>query len=621
MTKRRALGVVAAMAVALAGCTGRLRAAEPPPPAAGPKAPEAKAVTGKVVAVTLYRGQALVTRTVEVDAAAGQVELPVTGLPLKVVADSLFAEAGEGLEVRAVRFRTRAVGEEPREEVRKLEEQIEAAQAEVGRNKKMQKLVADKLSYLDKLEGFTVPTSKVEMAKGVLNVDTVKQITLFAFAEREKLTVEGLKLEGEAREIGKKIALLQRQRRELASGSSRTVREALVFLEKRAAAKGEIKLSYLVQGAGWSPAYNFRTNADRTKLDVEYNAVIQQMSGEDWQGVELTLSTASPAMSAEGPGLAPFRVALGKGRPGQRGKLVERFKQSQGRLRGALAEQRAAQDLAHNRGANWRMISAVNESQNIELIAGRDTFQSVGTEARGGAQGPSVSYKLKTAVSLASRSDQQMLRILDTKLDTAFYYVATPILTSYVYREAKVLNTGSEVLLAGPVSVYLDGRFVGRGEVPTVAQGEDFVMGFGVDPQLRARRERVDREERVQGGNREIAVKYSITLENYKDAKAVVRVLDRKPVSDRDADVRVTVGEMSDKLSADKIYERLEKPKGILRWEIEVPGKAGGESARILTYGYRIEFDRTLALGAPSGAKAAALEREFQDLQFRRQGR
>ena len=232
-----------------------------------------------------------------------------------------------------------------------------------------------------------------------------------------------------------------------------------------------------------------------------------------------------------------------------------------------------------------------------------------------------MSYKLKTAVSLASRSDQQMLRILDTKLDTAFYYVATPILTSYVYREAKVLNTGSEVLLAGPVSVYLDGRFVGRGEVPTVAQGEDFVMGFGVDPQLRARRERVDREERVQGGNREIAVKYSITLENYKDAKAVVRVLDRKPVSDRDADVRVTVGEMSDKLSADKIYERLEKPKGILRWEIEVPGKAGGESARILTYGYRIEFDRTLALGAPSGAKAAALQREFQDLQFRRQGR
>lgn len=600
-----------------------LASASLPMEAAEPKAPGPKAVAGKVVSVTLYRGQALVTRAVPVEAPAGAIELLVGDLPQQVVAESLFAEGSEGLDVRAVRFRTRAVRQEPREEVRKLDEQIEAVEAKISRNKKMQELVAQRLKYLDKLEAFTAPTAKVELTKGVLNVETLTKLTQFSFQEREKAAEEGLKLDAEARDLAKQLSLLQRQRSKLTAGGSRTVGEALVFLDKKAAGNGEIRLSYLVEGCGWSPAYNLRTNEDRTKVDVEYNAIVRQMSGEDWDGVQLTLSTASPALSAEGPGLAPFRLALSKGVPQGKQRQTLDIKLFMGRQQ-ALAsaahrEQRKAQQLRVSRDANWKMNVAANELQNIELVVERDAFRAMLAEAPADPEGPSVSYKLNGPVSLASRADQQMLRILETKLDTSFYYVATPILTSYVYREAKVQNTGTEVLLAGPVSVYLDGRFVGRGEVPTVAQGQSFVMGFGADPQLRARRERADRDERVQGGNREISVTYRIVLENYGQAPATVRVFDRVPLSERDTDIRVTLDEMKDdKLSTDKLYLRIEKPKGILRWEVEVPAKAAGETARILTYGYKIEFDRNLTLTTPGRTRASAMQQEFETMQKRR---
>ena len=49
------------------------------------------------------------------------------------------------------------------------------------------------------------------------------------------------------------------------------------------------------------------------------------MSGEDWKDVELTLSTASPALSAAAPGLAPFEVAAlhlpPAGTPGSSGPM------------------------------------------------------------------------------------------------------------------------------------------------------------------------------------------------------------------------------------------------------------------------------------------------------------
>ena len=68
---------------------------------------------GKVEAVTLYRGQALVTRVVPFEGKAGPVELTITDLPAAVQGESLFASGGKDVQVRAVRYRTRALSEAP----------------------------------------------------------------------------------------------------------------------------------------------------------------------------------------------------------------------------------------------------------------------------------------------------------------------------------------------------------------------------------------------------------------------------------------------------------------------------------------------------------------------------
>src|SRR6187431_3130076 len=78
----------------------------------------AASVEGRVTGVTLYRGQAQVTRTIPIEG-TGNLEIVVGKLPEQVELNSLFAEGGDAVEIRAVTFRTRAVGEQPREEVRK----------------------------------------------------------------------------------------------------------------------------------------------------------------------------------------------------------------------------------------------------------------------------------------------------------------------------------------------------------------------------------------------------------------------------------------------------------------------------------------------------------------------
>jgi len=583
--------------------------------------PQPENVAGKVSGVTLYRGQALITRTILFTAVKGSQEVVVSDLPQHIVEGSLFAEALAGLEVRAVRLRQRAVGEEPREDIRTFDLALVELADKLQLNQKNQELAAKKAAYLDGLEGFVAPTAKNDLAKGVLDAVALEKVTLFSFAERQKIAEEQIAFLKEQRQLTEQATLLQNKKAELSSGTQRTVKEAVLFLETNAAGPATVRLNYLVNNCGWSPTYTCRAAQDRQTVDLEYNGLIQQMTGENWEEVSLTLSTASPALSAAGPGLAPFYVSLTRPTPNslEGPATAAASKQDAGAYREIKARQQSAnnafansQNYDDNLGFNWDVIRAANDSQTLELTNSKDVLATMRRDA-GDSSGPSISYQLPGSVSLASRSDQQMVRIMKHSLPSAFYHVATPVLTSYVYREAELKNTSPDDLLAGPITVSLDGRFVGRGDIPTVARGETFVVGFGADPQLRARRELIDKKENVQGGNRELSFKYRVAIENYKDQAAAVRIFDRLPYADRGSDVRVTLAELKLPLSTDPAYLRSERSKGLLRFDVDVAANATAEKALVIEYSFTVDFDRALQI-SPVGARPEE-QREFEQLQ------
>ena len=61
------------------------------------------------------------------------------------------------------------------------------------------------------------------------------------------------------------------------------------------------------------------------------------------------------------------------------------------------------------------------------------------------------------------------------------------MLTSHLYRLADLANSSDYVLLPGEATMYVGSDFVGRMNLPLVAIGEKYTVGFGVDPQLQSR--------------------------------------------------------------------------------------------------------------------------------------
>lgn len=597
---------------------------------------------GRVSAVTVYQGQALVTREVDLPEAQGLLEAVITNLPENVIPGSLFAEPTDGVQIRSVRFRARPVEEDVRKEVRELDEQIQTVEDQLAAIREERNVLNQRKTYLNQLEQFSAATSQQELKSGVLNAETLQTLTEFLFAQRDSISKRELELLQEERQRGKERDLLSRKRDTITAGSSRTVREAVVFINAPNRGAAKLRLSYLVTNASWSPSYNVRASAARDEVSVEYNASIQQMSGEDWRDVDMTLSTATPSLVASAPRIEPLAIKLGQLEPPKQELAalstaanyaqVRRSLVELGRKRGEQVADRVdspnapAADMFAYSGSSgaaggiggglgsWDMSAASTARADEGLNrAARDLqlldFNNSLSELRGkespsheATEGVSVSYHLANRTSLPSRADRQLIQIAAVPLKGDFYRLATPVLTSFVYDEARLTNTSELVFLAGPVATFLGGEFVGRGNLPTVTVGESFTVGLGIDSSLRAERELVDKSERIQGGNRVVDFTYELTVENFGDKETKVRLLDRLPTVGED-DIKVTLVKSDVPVSDDSTYQMTGRKNGILRWDIEVPAQAVGPKRKVIRYTMQIEYDKQLSIvGMPNKA-------------------
>ncbi len=591
----------------------------------------AKTAVSRVTAVTVYQGNALVTREVDIPEGRGLVELVVTPLPAQTVDSSLHAEGTDGLRVLSTRYRTRAVKEDTRKEVRAKEAQIHTLKLEAQRVQAEIKVIEQNLQLLTKLEGFTGATMQQLTEKGVLNSEATLALTKYVMTTRAEKSTAMVALQQSLEDNTAATEFASRELGELTSGSSRIERNAVVVVDNPGPA-GKIRLNYLVTAATWRPQYRFRAGGEKDPIQLQYLAAIEQQSGEDWTGVDMTLSTAQPQLNATPPDLLALDIAVvGRGtaqaNPGQQAQPAQG--QMMGMMGGGRAggmggmgggmngqifrdqsrelREKAQKELIGNRfdaGKNFINEAAALE-QAVELLARKDAKAEDAERASAQAddaattsrEGPSVIYHLRARLTVPSRSDQQLIDVARIETKPDYYYKAVPVLTSHVYRLADLVNKSELVLLPGEATMYVGSDFVGRMNLPLIAIGEKYTVGFGVDPQLQVSRKMVKKTNSHQGGNQVHNYEYRITIGSFKSESVKVQLWDRLPRAEAEA-VAVSLVEPAPKLSDDPGYKRNDRPQNLLRWDLTVEPGQVGEKAATVAYQFKLEYARDVAIAS-----------------------
>ena len=210
-------------------------------------------------------------------------------------------------------------------------------------------------------------------------------------------------------------------------------------------------------------------------------------------------------------------------------------------------------------------------------------------------EGPSVTYHLRSRLTVPSRNDQQLIEVARIETKPEYYYKAVPILTSHVYRLADLSNKSEYVLLPGEATMYVGSDFVGRMNLPLVAIGERYTVGFGVDPQLQVSRSMVKKSRSLQGGNQVHNYDYRITVASYKSEAVKVQVWDRLPRAEAEA-VAVSLLEATPKLSEDSATCAASDPKTCCGGTSRSSPARPERRRQTLAYQFKLEYARDVAI-------------------------
>ena len=581
-------------------------------------AENSQTVTGDISEVIVYRGQALVTRLINVDLEKGNSEVIVENLPSGIVPETLYSQTTGGIKVLSVRYREKTTREDTREDVKKLISQIEEIEKQIRISTRKKGLAEKLYGQIDKIKEFSLSAEHKDLDRGLLQFESVIKINDYVDEKKTNYHNELLELTELVIGLEKELAQLNNKRNRLGAGHKRTYREAVIYLDAESKGRKTFELNYLVNGANWTPQYNLRADTGESIALIEYNAIVHQSSGEDWTGAELALSTAQPSMVSSAPSLDPMKITLTT--PGalqannkqtmmpgmmpaqQQGRQFEYLDQTQ-QFEKLVRSRRSASQKGFEANITLNRLAVSNQA--LEFAADRDMLKKMQTQAAviKSNEGVSVMYRIPGRLTLPSRNEQQLLSIAAITAKAEFTLLATPLLTDYVYMQGELLNDSNTILLPGPASSYRDDEFVGKTQMRLVTIGQKFTAGFGVDSQVQVTREFKDKKTETLWGNRVDEQKYKIEISNYKTTPVKLRLLERLPYTEN-PNIEILLTNTSHSLSTDKEYTKTQKDKGILRWDIVLSPSTSGDKTTVVEYSYTMKYDndmRVTPIDTPNG--------------------
>ena len=287
----------------------------------------------RIDSVKVYHAGATVSRVVEVTADDGRVpqDVEINGLPLALLDSTVriridhLEPADSELYASDLRVGLHAASRDaPEQEPLRAElEEIEKKLISTAQTLAQTRL---EMVYLESMEVPSRPDGeegKPPPASPMAARVALEQFTDEAIKSRVKLvrelrdTQEGLEKSADD--------LRDRIRRASTAREAKPHELTKAVISRLRQGDGDVRsarlvVEYFVPGARWAPAYQCRLTRDCRGATLQQRALICQRTGEDWRGVKLILSTASPMTWTELPELSSVRIGRAQPpKPEQRG--------------------------------------------------------------------------------------------------------------------------------------------------------------------------------------------------------------------------------------------------------------------------------------------------------------
>lgn len=308
------------------------------------------------------------------------------------------------------------------------------------------------------------------------------------------LAAADLGVDGARRTLHRRMEDEQRLQGLVADGrSARQIQETHLRVRVSGpAGPARLRIRGLYACALWRPSHEahlVEAPDGRTVVRWTTFATLWQRTGEPWESVLVSLSTARPGEGAQLPGLTEDRLSIRE--------RIPKPKTTRLALR--------------------------------EVDAARPDLDGAAPGVYDGGE-PRV-FDPAEPLTLPSDGRPQALMLGHFEVDAQAGLTAVPEVSPVVHLRALLRNT-DQPLLAGPVTLLRNGAHVGHGDLPYVGPLEAFELSFGSDDRVSFQYDRtVEVEERVLGRDRAVYV-HQLEFTSIAPEPVRLEVLLRVPVAE-----------------------------------------------------------------------------------------
>jgi uncharacterized protein (TIGR02231 family) len=525
-------------------------------------------VKSNITEVTAYSDSALISRVASLKLKEGDYKIIFPDIIPEIDENSLRVLGKGTAEVKlfGAQVKKEFLEEVPSEKIKQLKDEIQKLGDEVKRLQNQKNLLLEEKSFLDSIRLFSRDQIPKDLVTKMPTPKELDEMLRFLDTKLKENYSYVLEAELKIRELTNKIDVLERELSQISGPQKKLKRSIVVDIEVLKSGTLDLAVSYLVRGAWWQPIYDARANFEKSEVELVSYSIVKQTTGEEWQDVELSLSTAKPAIGGRMSYVAPWFLRPYQPRP-----------------RAALYEQRARLR---------RDMEPGDQGMAFEGLAPPEAVAPPEVEhARAQERGIAVVYRLPRKAAVKSDGSEHKLAISSQILSAKFEYSTYPRASSYAYLGSRVRNAKELQLLAGRVNIFLEGDFVGTSSIDNIGPGEEFDLYLGVDENVKVKREQIEKKvddvliAGIPAPTRRTTFKYKTTIENYKNKKIKVIFFEAMPVSE-DERLKIKIVNVSLEPKEKDWKDR----KGVWRWELELEPKQKQE----ITYTFSIEHPRDM---------------------------
>ena len=525
----------------------------------------------KIKEVSIYPDSCLVTRIASLNLKPGEYKVILSDIKPDIDENSLRVSSNNTSEVKlfGAQLKREQLEKAPAENVKKLQDEIQALQDQKKKIEDRKEVLSQEKSFLDSIRLFSGEQIPKDLVTKFPGVDELQKLLAFLDTKLNDNYTQTMQSELDIRELDLKIDAKKRELSQIAGPARKMKRSIVVDLELSRAVKFDLSVSYLARGASWQPIYDARANFDKAQVELVSYALVRQSTGEDWQDIDIILSTAKPSIGGNLPYVAPWILRPYQPKPMSKSFLGRGIKSMD-------------QTQAFN-------VEALNAEPGIGGLEEKEEVQYSQAQEKGTA----VVYKLNKKASVVSDGTEHKLPVSAQMLAADFKYSTFPRRIASAYLGSRVANAANLQLLGGRVNIFLDGDFVGTSSIETIGQGEEFDLYLGADENVKVKFEQIDKkiDETLIGGipspDRRINITNKITLENYKSKDIKVHLFETMPVPENDK-IKVKIGNVNIAPNDKDWKDR----KGVWRWELSLKPKEKKE----IIYSYTIDHPRNMAV-------------------------